>query len=89
MVKLAPPIRDEAAWGKQVIDVDEALIEFGPWDMKEAKHPWMHLQPAIAAWCVGASDVKIASLVLHSAMWGKQGIDVETDGVRSWILLEE
>jgi hypothetical protein len=43
MVKLVSPIHDEAAWGKQVIDVDEALIEFGPLDMKEDKHPWMHL----------------------------------------------
>jgi hypothetical protein len=44
--------------------------------LKEADHPWMHLQPkqhdVLAPWII-----KIASPILHAAMWGKQDIDAE------------
>ena len=38
--------------------------------------------------CVGAWIIKVASPILHVAMWGKQDIDVE-HSVWTWILLEE
>ena len=34
----------------------------------------MNLQPMDAAWCVGALMIKMASPILHTAMWGKQDI---------------
>jgi hypothetical protein len=44
--------------------------------VKEADHPWMHLQPkqhdVLAPWII-----KIASPILHTAMCGKQDIDAE------------
>jgi hypothetical protein len=58
MVKLASPIHDGVAWGNQVINVDEALIEYGPWDIVAS-------DCSMVCWLLGCQD---GSSVLYAAM---------------------